>query len=235
MAFACTAQYPLVMKFSGGAGAANVKLVKTRDELELLIRAAFSGGLYSLHGAPPSNWALMKHRAKNAMTYFAKGTMSDPAVRADLNRDYVLLQEFLAGNEFDTRVTVIGKRAFAFRRFNRPDDFRASGSGRLDYSMDAIDMATVRLALRVARTLQCQSVAIDGLRRAEDRVVGEISYAYMSSAVHACPGHWELAGEPDDGQLTWVEGQMWPEEAQMQDFLQMIGQKGVTETASLRL
>lgn len=31
----------------------------------------------------------------------------------------------------DTRVTVIGHCAFGYRRYNRPGDFRASGSGRL--------------------------------------------------------------------------------------------------------
>src|SRR6185503_17089802 len=48
------------------------------------------------------------------------------------NTGYILLQEFLSNNKFDTRVTVIGNRAFAYRRFNRPNDFRASGSGNFD-------------------------------------------------------------------------------------------------------
>ncbi len=49
--------------------------------------------------------------------------------------------------------------------------------------------------------------------------VGEISYTYLSEAVYKCPGHWELEGPPDTGNLRWVDRQMWPEEAQVQDFV----------------
>lgn len=50
-------------------------------------------------------------------------------------KKYILFQEYLPDNEFDTRVTVIGNRAFAFRRFNRKKDFKASGSGEIDYDI----------------------------------------------------------------------------------------------------
>ena len=36
-----------------------------------------------------------------------------------IDKNYIYFQEFIPGNEFDTRVTVIGDRAFAFRRMNR--------------------------------------------------------------------------------------------------------------------
>jgi hypothetical protein len=130
----------------------------------------------------------------------------------ELHKNYVLFQQFLPGNDFDTRITVIGNRAFGFRRFNRPDDFRASGSGAIDHDAAKIDMETVRLAFTVSEKLNTQSVAIDGLRDGEKRVVGEVSYTYTSWAVHACPGHW-------DSELNWHEGKMWPEEAQVLDFM----------------
>jgi hypothetical protein len=131
----------------------------------------------------------------------------------------VLFQEFLPGNAFDTRVTVIGRRAFGFRRLNREGDFRASGSGRLDYDRDGVDLDAVRLAYATAAALEAQSVAIDGLMRGEDWVVGEVSYTYVSELIHDCPGHWELDGSPETGDLLWVAGSMWPEEAQIEDFL----------------
>ena len=64
-----------------------------------------------------------------------------------------------------------------------------------------------------------QSVAIDGLWRGEECVVGEISYCYASWAVHACPGHWTLDGDPQTGLVRWQEGPMWPEDAQLEVFL----------------
>ena len=42
----------------------------------------------------------------------------------DGRRGYVYFQDFIPDNQFDTRVTVIGNRAFAFIRKVRPGDFR---------------------------------------------------------------------------------------------------------------
>jgi len=48
------------------------------------------------------------------------------------------------------RSGVIGNRAFGFRRFNRQGDFRASGSGHLDWDPKQVDPAFVRLAFAIA-------------------------------------------------------------------------------------
>ena len=61
---------------------------------------------------------------------------------------------------YDTRVTVIGGRAFAFRRFNRDDDFRSSGSGKIDYNMEEIDKRMIKLALKVSKK---DGISINGL------------------------------------------------------------------------
>ncbi|HEV2125687.1 MAG TPA: hypothetical protein VGW38_23280, partial [Chloroflexota bacterium] len=104
----------------------------------------------------------------------------------------------MPGNEFDTRVTIIGDWAFAFRRFNRPNHFRASGSGRIDWDSAQIAPGAVRLSFRVARRLQSECMAVDVLRRGEEYVINEISYTFASWAVRDCPGHWVL----DEGSGT---------------------------------
>jgi hypothetical protein len=141
-----------------------------------------------------------------------------------LHRDYVLFQEFLSNNDHDTRVTVIGNRAFGFRRFNRPNDFRASGSGRIDWDQTRIDPEMVRLAFRTARKLRSQSLAVDGMyNAAREPVLVEISYYYEGWALAACPGHWALRGDdPETGRLEWVEGQVRPEDAILDDFLDLL-------------
>ena len=136
-----------------------------------------------------------------------------------MQRGYFYVQEFLPGNEFDTRITVIGNRAFAFRRMNRLGDFRASGSGRIDWTPEEIDLDAVRLAYRVARQLDTQSIAVDVLRRRGEAVINEISYTYASWAVRDCPGHWRLHGAPDTGRLFWVQGSTRPEDAIFDDFV----------------
>jgi hypothetical protein len=136
----------------------------------------------------------------------------------EVHKNYVLFQEFMPGNAHDTRVTVVGDRAFAYRRFNRPNDFRASGSGNFNTRPSEVDPEFVRLAFRVARELRLQSVAIDGLYRGTEHVVGEISYAYVSWMVQSCPGQW-------DDNLRWHEGQLWPEQQQTKLMLRLLDER----------
>ncbi len=140
----------------------------------------------------------------------------------ELQTGYIYLQEYLQENEYDTRITIIGRRAFGFRRFNRPNDFRASGSGLRDLDPATIDQRFIRLAYRIAQALNMKSCAIDGLYRGEECVACEITYAFVGKVPYECPGHWELEGEPETGALKWVDGQMWPEEAQAEDFIQRL-------------
>lgn len=140
----------------------------------------------------------------------------------DLHKNHIYFQEFLPENQFDTRITVIGRRAFGFRRLNRPNDFRASGSGRIDWDPQGIDQGSIVLGFEVAARLGTQSVALDVLRKEDRQVVSEISYTYASWGVHGCPGHWEIRDDTDPGALVWKPGQMWPEEAQIADFLALL-------------
>ena len=165
----------------------------------------------------------MMRRLVDAGRLVMNGVTPPLGERTELQKGYLLMQEFLPGNAFDTRVTVIGNRAFAFRRYNRPDDFRASGSGRIDWDHSAIAEDGVRLAFRVARTLGTQSVAVDVLRRDGQALINEISYYYEGWAVHDCPGHWELGPDRDvNGPMRWVEGHVRPEDAILEDFVEEV-------------
>ena len=164
--------FPVVAKLSSGAGSSNVRLLRDAQQARQLAERLMNEGMFSLDE---------EHTTRPDGHFW------------DYHRDYVLLQEFLPANAFDTRVTVIGGRAFAFRRLNRPDDFRASGSGLIDHDPGAIDPAAVRLALDAAHRLGAQSLAFDILRAGDQPVVVETSYTYTSWTVHACPGHWTLA------------------------------------------
>lgn len=210
--FCREASYPLVGKLSAGVQSNNVTLLHDANQAFDLLDHMFGAGLASMKAR--SKWS----RLLRARELGARLLMGEPLPRG-IQHGYVYFQEFLAGNGFDTRVTIIGNRAFAFRRFNRPDDFRASGSGKIDWDPSSIDPRFVRLAFDVARKLGTQSVAIDGLYSDGTPVVGEISYTYASWAVRDCPGHWTLTGDPSAGQLSWVDGRMHPEDAIFEDFV----------------
>jgi glutathione synthase/RimK-type ligase-like ATP-grasp enzyme len=222
VSFCRNAAYPLVIKLTGGASSQNVRLLKSFEDSYYWICRLFGSSVTSLEKPPGPSIIALRTRFRGATRYFIKGWQPHPGGWHDQQTQYLFVQEFLPGNAFDTRVTVIGNRAFAFRRFNRPGDFRSSGSGDFDVNPLEIDMETVRMAFRVAKRLGTQSIAIDGLRKGNERVVGEISYTYASWVVHECPGYWLLHGDIDQGQLEWVEGHVWPENIILDDFISRI-------------
>jgi glutathione synthase/RimK-type ligase-like ATP-grasp enzyme len=227
--WARTAEYPMVIKLWSGASSSNVGLVSSFDEAGSWIKKLFGWGLHGLKDNYSDHWPLAKRRIRAALKLLIKGdlpTRKIPEHAWDLHKNYVLFQEFLPNNAFDHRIVIIGKRAFGFRRFNQPNDFRASGSSKKDIDPQNVDPEAVRLGFHVAEKLKTQSVAIDCLRRGEERVVGEISYTYPHWTVHQCPGHWECENGSQPLNLTWKSGQMWPEEAQIEDFIKRLNSTG---------
>jgi len=226
LAFVRSASFPLVIKLANGYRSGNVRLLKSSDEAEYWVEQLFGPGIWSFGPRPGgSRPRRIVRRAKAAARVLAGTPVPLPSLRDELQRGYFYAQEFLEGNDFDTRVTVIGNRAFAYRRMNRPGDFRASGSGRPNWDASQIDLQMVRLAFLTARRLDTQSVAIDAMRRGTERVLGEISYTYVSWMVHDCTGHWVLNGEPETGDLEWVEGHMAPDDAIFEDFVALVRQR----------
>lgn len=213
--FCRTCAYPIVAKFSSGIRSNNVILLRNASDAERLIRQMFSIGLPSLR-IPKGFFA--KALADRRLSL-------NPWRKPNLHHGYFYFQEFLEGNDYDTRVTVIGDRAFAFRRFNRDDDFRASGSGKISWNPGEVDLNIVRLAFQVADQLGTQTVAIDGMYRGREIVVGEISYTYAAWAIAKCEGHWRRTnGATCD--LQWVEGEMLAEDAIFSDFVSDVRQSG---------
>jgi len=118
-------------------------------------------------------------------------------------------QEFVPENDGDLRVTVIGDRyAVAFRRRNRPGDFRASGSGRLVYDGE-IPEAALHAAIALNRRYNFDSMAYDFLMFGEKLVFVEMSYGYVDRAVFNAPGYFERG---EDERLTFHEGHVWPQQ-----------------------
>jgi glutathione synthase/RimK-type ligase-like ATP-grasp enzyme len=217
--FCRSATYPLVLKLSFGYQSLNVRLLNSFEDASYWIAQLFGPGLTGMQRPSTSAWRATMQRARGALRHLRGAPPHEDLDCCELQHGYFYVQEFVPGNAHDVRVTVIGNRAFAFRRFNRAGDFRASGSGRIDWDPQQIDEEAVRLAFRAARRLQTQSLAADLLQHGERKVITEISYTYASWAVRDCPGHWVLRGDDVAGQLSWIEGRMHAEDAIFDDFV----------------
>jgi glutathione synthase/RimK-type ligase-like ATP-grasp enzyme len=162
------ARFPKVFKLRKGAGSANVRLVRTRTEGRALAKQAFSRGFRPV----PRYWQDGRRRYRAAR---GRGDLFEALKRvpstlvkiAQMNqaigreRGYVYFQDFVPNNLFDTRVTVIGNRAFAYIRKVRPGDFRASGSGDIDYDPRNILPECIQIAFKVTQKVGSQSMAFD--------------------------------------------------------------------------
>lgn len=221
-----TAPYPIVFKLRRGAGSANVRLLTNSRQALAVIDKAFGAGFPVVAGYG-TDVSVRFRRARRTGT-FLSALLRAPRTIANIQylrralgreRGYVMFQEYLPGNTHDTRVTVIGNRAFAFIRGVRPNDFRASGSGRVTYDPARIDTRFVQIAFQVTSALRAQSLAFDFiLDRSGAPAIVEISYNFVAQNVHDCPGHW-------DPTLQWHFGHVWPQDAILDDVIAAIRQR----------
>ena len=206
------AQFPVVVKLSAGVRSQNVALLRTFAEAQRLARRMFGSGVETLG---PRRFSALRVASRPLRSAVQLHVFGAPLPRPEVHRGYMLVQEFVAGNDFDTRVNVIGNRAFAFRRPNRPNDFRASGSQMPDDDPSKISLDAIRLAFDASKKLRMPILCFDILRRNDEPVITEISYYFNAPTIGACPGHWRMQND----ELQWIDGRMRAEDAVLEDFL----------------
>ncbi len=212
------ADFPLIFKLKGGAGSTNVKMVRSRRIAKKLINRSFGSGImqekFDYFGKLKAlNYDLTKiakyHLKPLANKYF-RG--KDPYNNYLPHKNYILLQKFYPGNDYDTRVAIIGKRAWAFKRFNRKNDFRASGSNNYDVKRENIDKQCLKIAFEVSKKLGFQSMAFDFIYdEKKNPLIIEISYTYGDYPEFS-DGYW-------DENLNWHDGFYVPEYLELVDAL----------------
>src|ERR1041385_1478455 len=139
-------------------------LVKSRSIGRKLIMRMFGSGIESTR-IPWGNTRWIDLKLTREVRHWAANRvrkLSGVALPGlERHKNYVYFQKFLPGNNYDTRITVIGDRAFGFRRYTRDNDFRSSGSGRLDYDIRGIDEECLRVAFEISKKMGFQSMAYD--------------------------------------------------------------------------
>lgn len=191
------ASFPKVFKLRGGAGSTNVKLVKTKDEAISVTRKAFGKGFESY-----DRWGDFKESFRRYLIGKAKLMDMLKSSRRLLfstkfartigrQKGYVLFQDFIGGNKFDIRVVTIGDRAFAIKRLVRENDFRASGSGFIEYESSLINPECLKIAFETSEKLNAQVVAYDFVFDNGKPLIVEINYGYAHESYFNCPGYWD--------------------------------------------
>jgi len=210
--------FPKVFKLRRGAGSSGVRLVKNPREARRLIKKAFRSG-FPVYDP----WGSLKERVykwrigKFSIAEVLKGIIRfvwHPEFSLVLGRErgYVYFQEFVPDNDTDIRIFVVGDRACAVTRHTRPNDFRASGSGLLDYDPSRIDRRVLEAGFEVSRKIGGDALAMDFVVKTNgDPFLIEVSYGSPVEFYDQCPGYW-------DQHLQWHSGPV-NTQAWMVDFL----------------
>ena len=214
------ANYPVVFKLKGGAGSANVKLIKSAKEAKSLIKKAFGKGIHPYFFDLPGKYKAFNCDKKRMFKYLIKPMYhkltgkATPFINYHRHKNYVCFQKFLPNNKYDTRVCILGERAFAFKRFVRENDFRASGSNYYDMDRNTIDKNMLKIAFDISVKLNFQSMALDFIYdENKNPLIAEISYTYGDYPEFS-NGYW-------DKNLIWHSGHYFPEYFELVDALQM--------------
>ncbi|WP_421775354.1 ATP-grasp domain-containing protein [Gracilimonas sp.] len=189
------ARYPVIFKLKSGAGSANVAKIDNKRQAHKVVARMFKEGINN-GKIPLGNNLIFKSPVTFIKSLFYNlYTEKKYGVKKlfwKKHMNYVLFQKYLANNEYDIRVTIIGDRAYAFLRYNRDNDFRASGSGKLEYNQDKIDKEAIKIAFNVSETCGFDSMAYDFLYDENNKLkICEISYTYLDEVLYDCPGIYD--------------------------------------------
>ena len=148
---------------------------------------------------PIQNWV---QNQKELETFITENNLSYPLVRKDADGasstgvslitnnkiDYpCLIQDFWPNNDCDLRVNIIGSYAMTYKRLVRENDFRASGSGMLDYPSD-IPQECMELAYQISKDHHFDCMSYDFIKDRNGKWgVVEMSYTFIDRYVTDVP------------------------------------------------
>ncbi len=223
-AFLKEAQFPIVAKLPKGASSSNVVIVNSIEEGIKINKQVFNKGVKSR--GLKSRSSLSSFR-KAGLFRFGKTLLRSYLLNVgiineksdypewQIQKDVILYQKYLPNNPFDHRVIVIGKRAFALRRFVRENDFRASGSGIMDMDPKNIDIRCIEIALSISQKLNFSSMAYDFIYDTDNKpYINELGYCFSDGYLQQLSGYW-------DENLTWHTIRNWSQYYQIVDFLNL--------------
>jgi glutathione synthase/RimK-type ligase-like ATP-grasp enzyme len=210
--------YPKVFKLRRGAGSRNVWLVHSKKEAIATINKAFGRGYrqYDAWGGVKENFRkfrLGKGNFKEILKAFAHIYIPLQLEKSQgRERGYVYFQDFIPQNKFDIRVIVIGDKAFAIKRHVRENDFRASGSGFIEYEKEHFDICLIAQTFKNAAKIKASCIAFDYVFSDGKALVVEVSYGFNKKGYFDCPGYWTR-------DLKWHEGTFNPYGWMIEDLL----------------
>lgn len=211
--------FPKVFKLRGGAGSENVKLVSSKKHAKKLVSVAFGRGFKSFDRYQNLKERIRKYKeGKGSFFIVLKGFLrlfypNRNFKMLPVQVGYVYFQDFIKNSDHDIRVIIIANKAFAIKRIVRNGDFRASGSGNVQYNIQNIPNEALTLAFKIYSKLGSQCVAFDFIFDKNTPWLVEISYGFLQGVYDNCEGYW-------DSDLNFHAGSFKPQDWMVETILQ---------------
>ena len=197
-----------------------VSLVKNKAEAGKLIRKAFGKGFNHINRKASFKDKIrvfQNERSVQTALGVLKGLgrfiiLTEEEKMSGKEKGYIYFQDYIPNNEYDIRLTVIGNRCTAVRRYNRKNDFRASGSGKYKFEPELFDIKNINLAFELSEKLNMQSCAFDFVKKGDKYLIVEISYCFPVIVPNNLLGYW-------DRNLQWHPGPIIPEHFIIEDLI----------------
>lgn len=217
LSFVKQAKFPLVFKLSSGASSSGVTLIRNKEEAQNVISRMFGKGIESIEQLDD----IKKNQKTKSFLRMVKGKIinsykySNRIALQKCEKSYVIFQEFLENNQYDTRVTVINGKAYAFRRLVRENDFRASGSGKIDFNYEKIDVNMIKKGFEISDKLNADCMAYDFVYDQGEIKLLEMCWTFADWAIEKCPVYWTK-------NLKRYSNMDWPQKTQVDYFVSKI-------------
>lgn len=211
--------FPKVFKLKNGASGSNVRIVKNKKKAIKLIKRSFGKGFPQYNGLG---------RLKETVRTFRRGKATKLALIKSFirlfvptkfsrwsakERGYCYFQDFIPNNGFDTRVIVIGDKAFAMKNLIRANDFRASNSGDFLFERADINEECIKLAFEAQKRMGSQSMGFDIIESKDGQLfILEMGYGFIADIYRSCPGYW-------DRNMNWHEKTFYPQDWMIEQVL----------------
>lgn len=228
LSWSAKTDYPKVFKLRSGAWSENVWLVKSPRQAARFIERAFGRGFTATRrwGRLMAKLRRLRYaRTPGALRLIRKGVMRRimPAAQEKIyleDRGYAYFQEIVPGTSHSFLVLVSEARAYAVRSTVRTGDFRASGSGLIEFGHPRIvPKECIGCAFEAAKALGASFLALEMLVGDEGIFIIETDpFFYMKDAF---PGFW-------DSRLQWHEGSTIPAHAIIHEFLRDLQMHGAS-------
>lgn len=177
-AYVRQAIYPLVTKTHMGAASSGVMLLRSKHEAEQLLDRIFAS--QSICDKVLIKYHYIPRLARGDFLLSRRFRFRNACPR------YAYFQKFIA-TAGDWRITTLGSDLVSvFVRRNRPEDFRASGSGLWErVAIDHLPIEACDLALHISNRHGFTSMTYDFMRDSSGWVIGEISFAFALNRIYS--------------------------------------------------